>query len=70
MLTGLLKDIEAGQINVVVVYKIDRLSRSLCDFTDLSKLFERHGVSFVSVTKLMTLTSPLWSEQHKALGIG
>ena len=29
--------------------KIDRLSRSLCDFTDLSKLFERHGVSFVSV---------------------
>ncbi len=50
-LTELLKDIEAGQINVVVVYKIDRLSRSLCDFTDLSKLFERHGVSFVSVTQ-------------------
>ena len=50
-LTELLKDIEAGQIDIVVVYKIDRLSRSLCDFTDLSKLFERHGVSFVSVTR-------------------
>lgn len=50
-LTELLKDIEARQINVVVVYKFDRLSRSLSDFTDLSKLFERHGVSFVSVTQ-------------------
>lgn len=50
-LTELLKDIEAGQIDIVVVYKIDRLSRSLCDFTDLSKLFEQHGVSFVSVSQ-------------------
>ncbi len=50
-LTELLKDVEAGRIDIVVVYKIDRLSRSLCDFTDLSKLFERHGVSFVSVTQ-------------------
>ncbi len=50
-LTELLKDVEAGRIDIVVVYKIDRLSRFLCDFTDLSKLFERHGVSFVSVTQ-------------------
>ena len=50
-LTELLKDIESGQIDIVVVYKIDRLSRSLCDFTDLFKTFERHGVSFVSVTQ-------------------
>lgn len=50
-LTELLKDVEAGRIDIVVVYKIDRLSRSLCDITDLSKLFERHGVSFVSVTQ-------------------
>lgn len=50
-LAELIKDIEAGKIDVVVVYKIDRLDRSLCDFTDLSKLFEQHGVSFVSVTQ-------------------
>lgn len=50
-LVELLKDIEAGKIDVVVVYKIDRLSRSLCDFTDLFKLFEQHNVSFVSVTQ-------------------
>lgn len=50
-LSELITDIEAGKIDVVVVYKIDRLSRSLCDFTDLSKLFERHDVSFVSVTQ-------------------
>lgn len=50
-LKGLMRDIENGEVDVVVVYKIDRLSRSLGDFTDLSKLFERHNVSFVSVTQ-------------------
>lgn len=50
-LRDLQHDIEAGKIDIVVVYKIDRLSRSLCDFTDLSKLFEQHDVSFVSVTQ-------------------
>ena len=50
-LSELIGDIKAGKIDVVVVYKIDRLSRSLCDFTDLSKLFEQHNVSFVSVTQ-------------------
>src|SRR5208282_5039290 len=50
-LQRLLIDIEAGQINVIVVYKIDRLSRSLMDFAKLVELFEAHGVTFVSVTQ-------------------
>lgn len=50
-LKALMRDIENGEVDVVVVYKIDRLSRSLGDFTDLSKIFERHNVSFVSVTQ-------------------
>ena len=47
----LLVDIEAGRIDIVVVYKIDRLTRSLTDFSKMIELFERHGVSFVSVTQ-------------------
>ena len=50
-LQELMKDIESDKIDIVVVYKIDRLSRSLCDFTDLLKIFEAHHVSFVSVTQ-------------------
>jgi len=50
-LKALMGDIEAGEVDIVVVYKIDRLSRSLTDFTTLSQLFERHGVAFVSVTQ-------------------
>lgn len=47
----LLTDIKSGLVDVVVVYKIDRLSRSLLDFTDLFRVFEDHHVSFVSVTQ-------------------
>ncbi len=47
----LLADIEASRIDCVVVYKVDRLSRSLLDFTRLLSLFEKRGVSFVSVTQ-------------------
>src|SRR5450631_3189956 len=47
----LLHAIEAGQIDCVVVYKVDRLSRSLFDFARLMSVFDRHGVSFVSVTQ-------------------
>jgi site-specific DNA recombinase len=47
----LLRDIEAGRIDVVVVYKIDRLSRSLADFTRLMELFKQHNVAMVSVTQ-------------------
>lgn len=47
----LLKDIKDGKIDVVVVYKIDRMSRNMADFVDLMKLFEKHNVAFVSVTQ-------------------
>jgi site-specific DNA recombinase len=50
-LQRLLADIEAGKTNCVVVYKVDRLSRSLMDFARVMEVFERHGVSFVSVTQ-------------------
>jgi DNA invertase Pin-like site-specific DNA recombinase len=47
----LLRDIEAGQIDVVVVYKIDRLTRSLTDFSRIIEIFDAAGTSFVSVTQ-------------------
>ncbi len=47
----LLADIAAGKIDVVVVYKVDRLSRSLLDFAQVIRLFEQQGVAFVSVTQ-------------------
>jgi len=50
-LKRLLDDIREGKINCVVVYKVDRLSRSLLDFTKLLEFFDRHNVTFVSVTQ-------------------
>jgi len=50
-LEQLLSDIEARRIDCVVVYKVDRLSRSLLDFARLLSLFDKRGVSFVSVTQ-------------------
>ena len=50
-LKKLLKDCEDGKVDVIVVYKIDRLSRSLFDFAELSKMFEKWNVAFVSVTQ-------------------
>ena len=50
-LKELFEDIKAGQIDMVVVYKIDRLSRSLFDFSKIVELFEKHKVGFVSVTQ-------------------
>ena len=47
----LLADIEGGKIDCIVVYKLDRLSRSLLDFAKLMDVFDRHNVSFVSVTQ-------------------
>jgi len=58
-LQRLIQDIEAGKIQCVVVYKIDRLSRSLLDFTRLVDLFDRHGVSFVSVTQQFNTTTSM-----------
>jgi site-specific DNA recombinase len=50
-LARLLADIRAGKIDCVVVYKVDRLSRSLLDFAKMMETFEQHRVSFVSVTQ-------------------
>jgi site-specific DNA recombinase len=50
-LKRLLDDVRNGKVDVIVVYKIDRLSRSMLDFLNLVELFERHGVTFVSVTQ-------------------
>jgi DNA invertase Pin-like site-specific DNA recombinase len=58
-LKRLLCDVEAGLIDVVVVYKIDRLSRSLTDFAKLVDVFERHNVTFVSVTQQFNTTTSM-----------
>jgi site-specific DNA recombinase len=55
----LLTDIRARKIDVVVVYKVDRLTRSLADFAKLVELFEAHGVSFVSVTQQFNTTTSM-----------
>ncbi|SFJ17959.1 recombinase family protein [Aerobium aerolatum] len=56
-LKQLLADIEDGLVDVVVVYKIDRLSRSLMDFSKLVEVFDRNGVTFVSVTQSFNTTT-------------
>ena len=58
-LKRLLADIEDGRIDVVVVYKIDRLSRSLMDFSKLVEVFDRGGVTFVSVTQSFNTTTSM-----------
>ncbi len=58
-LKQLLADIQARLIDVVVVYKVDRLTRSLADFAKLVELFDEHGVSFVSVTQSFNTTSSM-----------
>src|SRR5712672_1706418 len=58
-LKRLLADIEAGKVDVVVVYKIDRLSRSLMDFSRLVEVFDRQNVTFVSVTQLFITTKTM-----------
>ncbi len=50
-LQQLLKDVEQGKVDMIVVYKIDRLTRSLLDFAQLVKILEQHNCSFVSVTQ-------------------
>ena len=58
-MTRLLEDITADRVNVVVVYKVDRLTRSLSDFAKLVDLFDTHGVSFVSVTQQFNTTTSM-----------
>ena len=58
-LQQLLSDVKAGRIDVIVVYKVDRLTRSLADFAKLVELFDAHGVSFVSVTQQLNTTTSM-----------
>ena len=58
-LQRLLDDIRAGRIDIVVVYKVDRLTRSLADFARLVELFDAQSVSFVSVTQQFNTTSSM-----------
>ena len=58
-LQRLLDDIRSEKIDVIVVYKVDRLTRSLADFAKLVELFDTHGVSFVSVTQQFNTTTSM-----------
>ena len=58
-LQRLLADIAAGRIDIVVVYKVDRLTRALSDFARIVELFDRHNVSFVSVTQAFNTTTSM-----------
>jgi DNA invertase Pin-like site-specific DNA recombinase len=58
-LQRLLNDVRARKIDVIVVYKVDRLTRSLADFAKLVELFDAHGVSFVSVTQHFNTTTSM-----------
>jgi len=58
-LKRLLADIEAGKIDQVIIYKLDRLSRSLLDFTKMVQMFEKYGVGFSSVTQQINSATPM-----------
>src|SRR5262245_24199103 len=58
-LQQLLADVKARKVQVIVVYKVDRLTRSLADFAKLVELFDAHGVSFVSVTQQFNTTTSM-----------
>lgn len=58
-LQRLLADIQAGQVDCVVIYKVDRLSRSLFDFARIMQILEKHAVSFVSVTQQLNSNTPM-----------
>jgi site-specific DNA recombinase len=58
-LPQLLSYIRAGRIDVVIVYKVDQLTRSLADFAKLVELFDAHQVSFVSVTQAFNTTNSM-----------
>ena len=58
-LRRLLADIGEGLVDVVVVYKVDRLTRSLADFAKMVELFDAHGISFVAVTQQFNTTTSM-----------
>ena len=61
-LQRLLADIEAGEIDVVIVYKIDRLSRSLVDFLGLMQGFDDHNVALASVHPANPAPTAAWAD--------
>jgi DNA invertase Pin-like site-specific DNA recombinase len=58
-LKQLLADVEAGEVDIIVVYKVDRLTRSLSDFARMVEVFDGQGVSFVSVTQQFNTTTSM-----------
>src|SRR6188768_3402535 len=58
-LQRLLNDVRAGKVDIIIVYKVDRFTRSLADFAKLVELFDKHGVSFVSVTQQFNTTTSM-----------
>jgi site-specific DNA recombinase len=58
-LQQLLADVRSGKIDIVLVYKVDRLTRSFADFAKLIELFDAHGASFVSVTQSFDTSSSM-----------
>jgi DNA invertase Pin-like site-specific DNA recombinase len=58
-LKKILKDVQSGEVDTVVVYKVDRLTRSLTDFAKIIEVFDSHKVSFVSVTQQFNTTSSM-----------
>jgi site-specific DNA recombinase len=58
-LRRLMADIEAGKVDVVIVYKVDRLSRSLLDFAKIMEVFDKFNVAFVSVTQQFNTSTPM-----------
>ena len=58
-LTQLLSDIEAGKVDIILLYKIDRLTRSLSDFAKIVEILDRKGASFVSITQSFNTTTSM-----------
>ena len=58
-LKRLMEDIKVGKVHIVVVYKIDRLTRALMDFSKLVEVFDQHGVTFVSITQSFNTTTSM-----------
>src|SRR5512132_1802482 len=58
-LQRLLRDVESGVVDVIVVYKVDRLSRSLTDFARIVEVLDKHNVSFVSITQQFNTTTSM-----------
>ena len=66
-LQRLLADVRSGKIDVIVVYKVDRLTRSLADFAKLVELFDEHNVSFVSVTQQFNPRYRAWHTRMRLI---